>query len=289
MVIKKRKAPVVDFDSESSSDEEAFEKQGEEEIDVDFEFFDPEEIDFHSVKNFVIDLHDGEEWDSSSLADTIVNQGNIGTCVKADNKESDSLFALLTCINMRQYKDVVGIQQLKKQLIAKGKQNGCPQLEELLNDPNANIGLVINERLINMPLDIVPPLHKAMKEDIEWSCSAPEKDMPRDEQPFYRFDHLVFMSKFQGKTKGEKRSKKRSKKAAEKLQKKHASAGPEGANFIKWEDEMYLKHATMQFHYGLAPRKSASNTSTASDVSESRLVYVLPRKSLDKVVKELNQ
>merc|ERR1711988_1891534 len=107
-------------------------------------------------------------------------------------------------------------------------------------------------------------------------------ECPTDEQPFYHFDHLVFISKFQGKIKGEKRSKKRSKKA-EALQKKHASSGPDGAVFIKWEDEIYLKHASMQFHYALPPRNSA-----AADVAESRLVYVLPRKNLDKVVKELS-
>lgn len=44
------------------------------------------------------------------------------------------------------------------------------KLVELLKDTSKNhIGLILSERLINMPVQIVPPMYKMLQEEIQWA------------------------------------------------------------------------------------------------------------------------
>ena len=63
---------VVDVSSEEEEDED--DKDAFKEINVDFEFFDPKEIDFHGLKALLGTYIDGGSLDTSELADTIIAQ-----------------------------------------------------------------------------------------------------------------------------------------------------------------------------------------------------------------------
>ena len=54
-------------DSDSGSD-------GKSEVDVDFEFFDPQEVDFHGLKALLQTYLDGSTFSCSELVDTIIKQ-----------------------------------------------------------------------------------------------------------------------------------------------------------------------------------------------------------------------
>jgi len=44
------------------------------------------------------------------------------------------------------------------------------KLIELLKDTSqSHIGLILSERLINMPVQIVPPMYKMLQEEIQWA------------------------------------------------------------------------------------------------------------------------
>lgn len=98
----KRKDPTShngdDADSDSGSDFE--------EMDVDFEWFDPQPaVDFHGLKTLCRQLFDidHELFDLSALADIILEQPLLGSTVKTDGNESDPL-AFLTVINLWQHR-----------------------------------------------------------------------------------------------------------------------------------------------------------------------------------------
>lgn len=55
--------------SSDDEDGEAFEH-----VDVDFEFYDPVEKDFHGLKVLLTGLLDGVEWNCSELVDAIIKQ-----------------------------------------------------------------------------------------------------------------------------------------------------------------------------------------------------------------------
>jgi protein BCP1 len=64
-------APEVsdEQEDEDSPDEDPFDQ-----INVDFQFFDPKESDFHGLKALLHTYLDGQQYDSSPLVDTIIAQ-----------------------------------------------------------------------------------------------------------------------------------------------------------------------------------------------------------------------
>ena len=63
-----------DSSSDSGSD-------GKGEVDVDFEFFDPQEVDFHGLKALLQTYLDGGTYSCSELVDTVIKQvRSIVTC-----------------------------------------------------------------------------------------------------------------------------------------------------------------------------------------------------------------
>lgn len=57
----------TDSSSDSGSD-------GNDEVDVNFEFFDPQEIDFHGLKALLQTYLDGSSYSCSELVDTVIKQ-----------------------------------------------------------------------------------------------------------------------------------------------------------------------------------------------------------------------
>ncbi len=41
------------------------------------------------------------------------------------------------------------------------------QIEKLFNDSSKGLGLILNERMINIPPELAPPLHKMLYEEME--------------------------------------------------------------------------------------------------------------------------
>ena len=50
------------------------ESEDNEEVDVNFEFFDPQEVDFHGLKALLQTYLDGSPYNCSELVDTVIKQ-----------------------------------------------------------------------------------------------------------------------------------------------------------------------------------------------------------------------
>lgn len=158
-------------------------------VNVDFEMFDPQPAhDFHGLKTLLRQLLDADNtlFDISALTDLILSQPLLGTTVKVDGNESDP-YAFLTVINMQEHHDKPVIQQLRDYLISRAPADLKTQLQTLLS-PTAptHTGLILTERLINVPTEIVPPMYKMLLEEITWAID--------DGEP-YRFSHFLIVSK----------------------------------------------------------------------------------------------
>jgi len=42
-------------------------------------------------------------------------------------------------------------------------------LEDALASPNDHVGLILSERLVNMPVQIVPPMYRMLADEIKWA------------------------------------------------------------------------------------------------------------------------
>ena len=166
-------------------------------VNVEFEWFNFDaEIDFHGTKTLLRQLLDVDAslFDVSGLADCILAQSTIGSTVKVDGKANDA-YALLTALSLREQRENAAVAQLTKYLAEKAA--GTPalaSLEALLTEqasgPSAagkpHIGLVLSERLINMPAEIAPPLYTMLMDEVE---AAVEDGEP------YQFTHYLLLSK----------------------------------------------------------------------------------------------
>ena len=74
-------------------------------LDVDFEFFDPQPIDYHSIKLLLSQLlsHDAPLLDLGGVTNIVLDQKLVGSTVKTDGAGGDP-YALLTILNLNVHK-----------------------------------------------------------------------------------------------------------------------------------------------------------------------------------------
>lgn len=228
-------------------------------VNVDFEWFDPQPaVDFHGLKNLLRQLFDTDAqiFDMSALADLILSQPLLGSTVKVDGNESDP-YAFLTVLNLQEHKvrspspSLLDIHEegggesngsiqdkpVIKDLTAylQRKANATPTLAPLAQllsqTPIPPIGLILTERLINMPAEVVPPMYTMLQEEIDWAI--------KDKEP-YSFTHYLVVSK----TYEEVESKLDAEESRPQKKKKKAAGGEKAERFFFHpEDEVLERHA----------------------------------------------
>ncbi|OCK94593.1 uncharacterized protein K441DRAFT_659961 [Cenococcum geophilum 1.58] len=159
-------------------------------LDVEFEWFDPQpNVDFHGLKTLLRQLLDidAQLFDLSALADLILSQPLLGSTVKVDGNESDP-YAFLTVLNLHTHREKQVIKDLTQYLLEKSSTNSSlSQLSTFLSpSSDAQVGLILTERFINMPPEIVPPMYKMLLEEISWALEEKEP---------YQFSHYLILSK----------------------------------------------------------------------------------------------
>ena len=135
-------------------DEEDWEE--EEEITVEFEFYDPNPSQFFSIKSLINGYLDGLSYKSSDLAQLIIDQVEIGTMIGALEDEEESLIknkpkdknilGFATVMSVIQYQKEKVFQEIMNYIEDKSTKHN-DRHEELLKIINEkNVGLLINER-----------------------------------------------------------------------------------------------------------------------------------------------
>ncbi|CAH6722817.1 protein Bcp1p [[Candida] jaroonii] len=197
--MSKRRVDEEDSDIDvSSTDSEGEEIQQEEIVDVDFEFFDLNpDIDFLATKNLLRQLFgdDANNFNISGIADLFLTENSIGTTIKTDGKESDP-YALLSVININEQKDKAPMKTLLDYIFEKTSKSieFNMMLKKLINTIKTTkdssklpkVGLIISERVVNMPVEVAPPMYKMLLEEMEKSEENHEK---------YEFDYFLIISK----------------------------------------------------------------------------------------------
>ncbi|KAJ2856835.1 Mss4p nuclear export, partial [Coemansia asiatica] len=153
--------------SDSESDNESVSSVGSNEIvEVDFEFFDPKEPDYHAIKRLLLSTFgdDSEDFNISMLADLCLAQPHIGSTVKME--EAGDPYAFLTILGMREHRETEVVKQIVEYLLKKVPDEGKQRLLQILE---SNVGLVLNERIVNMPPQVVPPMFRMLVEELGWA------------------------------------------------------------------------------------------------------------------------
>ncbi|KAL1137718.1 hypothetical protein AAG570_009414 [Ranatra chinensis] len=207
-----------DSDNYSSENEEGEEYTGQEEIQVDFEGRSPIDSDFHGIKQLLQQLFLKAHVNLSELTELLISQNTVGSVVKqsdtdeidgdADDDEDDDpndVFGVTSIVNLTDKQSVECVSQLRtllSELCAEHGTERCNTLvQSLLKDDTKPLGLIINERFVNIPPQIAVPLLQSLSKEIRKAC---EKKLPFD---FAYYAFICKLHKVDGKVQSKKKGK----------------------------------------------------------------------------------
>ncbi|XP_076044993.1 protein BCCIP homolog [Oratosquilla oratoria] len=245
--LKKPRAvfPEEEYVSESDEEMEQDEMIGSK-IDVDFEGFRAEDNDFHGIKQLIQMTFRGLDVDLSGIADTIISQNYVGSVIKQVSDEMDEdeeeeeeeagedelqqVFGVTTVINLTSRKDESCISGLRSALVEKSGSSGSDETNRLLRDILGNeskhVGLLLSERLVNLPPQFALPIFESLGDEVE---EAKTKKMP------YDFTYLLMICKLY-KMEGKKKKKQKQ----------------PSINLVMWsnpEEEIFAEECLASFEY----------------------------------------
>ncbi|XP_063834549.1 protein BCCIP homolog [Ostrinia nubilalis] len=208
----KRNKDIEQVESESEEEQESGSEKdsdfdsdgnyiGDKELQADFEGRNPEDCDFHGIKQLLRQLFLKSDVDLGGLAEIIISQNYVGSVVKQcldngqeddddDDDGSDGVFGITTIINITKRKEEKCIQQIRTLLTTLAEENANDRtkalIKKILSEDSSQVGLVINERILNIPAAISVPLFSSLQSELE---KAVKKNMP------YTFQYLIWISK----------------------------------------------------------------------------------------------
>ncbi|KAF0773184.1 BRCA2 and CDKN1A-interacting protein [Aphis craccivora] len=196
----------IESDSSSSSDSDDNDDIAETVLDVEFEGRSPQTSDFHSIKQLLQQLFLKAPVNLSDLSTVLINQPGIGSVIKQvpnedEEEDSDSdvdpddvvdvnqVFGISSVLNISQ-KTSECVHNLHKLMLDLSNQYSDSEttrfVNGLLGDDTKQVGLLINERYVNIPPPISVPLFHAIRKEL---FSLKSKDSS------YNFDYLIMISK----------------------------------------------------------------------------------------------
>lgn len=252
--LKKPRAvfPIEDYVEDDSEEEEMQDECIGQTVNVDFEGFNATDSDFHGIKRLLQQSFRGLEVDVSGIADTIISQNYVGSVIKQvggeeDDEEeeeeemeddSDQLYGVTTIINLTSRKDEKCIAGFRSALVEKCAEYAndatSQQLRELLGNESKHVGLLISERVVNLPPQFAMPVFDSLGKELE---EAKAKKMP------YDFSYLIIICKV---FKHEKKKKKKNKVVEELI-------------WSNPEEEVIAEEAIASFEYILKGDKAVSD------------------------------
>jgi len=196
-------APDTPEQTESSSDAESVSDEDESndlerEIQVEFEARTPEERDLPGIVSLLRQCFRGsEDVELANLAKFIMKQRSVGSVVtqspsdSTDDEDDDELggtdgevFGLATIVRLKDTEVAEPIVRHLTTAVATSDPRG--QLSRLLTTSDSDVGLIISERIINMPPQISVPLYQTLSNEVK---KAKAKNLP------FNFTHYALISK----------------------------------------------------------------------------------------------
>ncbi|SPO24555.1 related to BCP1 - Essential protein involved in nuclear export of cytoskeleton organization protein [Ustilago trichophora] len=171
------RADGSDYDSDGSEEPDF--------INVEFDFRAPEEIDFQAIKRLLQQLFytHNTKLDLSALADHVVktstSQG-VGTTIKIVDDQDQDPYAFVSAIELSSDKKEgsEAANTLTKYLLEVSSKPSTKAAHDAIKSAasststNAPIVAVLHERMVNMPVQVAPPLYKMLVEEIRASLAA---------------------------------------------------------------------------------------------------------------------
>lgn len=281
---------LQDFNDSSDSDEK--DDAIGEMVYLDIEGFTAEDGDSAGIQSLLAEVLIGLEVNFCDLTDLIISQNYVGCVLKQVMDDKDAMededengpseefpLGLNTVINLthKRKHHAACTEALRSGLLKHSEASSAlPETKErfraLLSSNSAQcVGLILNERLVNMPVDVSVPAFESLQTDIE---AANKIQMP------FTFDYfLVVCQTYKINTLKSRRKAKKNKKQAQ----QNGSVGEEGGSpklvevFYNSEEEVFAEFAECTFEYSVSEYAVQNNQSWYAKETDERRTSQLRR------------
>ena len=164
------------------------------------------------------------------------------------------MFAFSTAVSLHTYADKECIKQVRKFVVDHAPAEHKSGLAKLLSQTSKPLGLLLAERMVNLPEAVVPALHDCLLKDLRWVAGSTDADSFHEvDRASLRFQNFVMITRrFRVPARKSKKKKKGAKRA------KTADAGGGGGaggdalswTYSRFEDEIFVKNAEFSFSFG---------------------------------------
>ncbi|XP_033209257.1 protein BCCIP homolog isoform X2 [Belonocnema kinseyi] len=272
--VQQKCAKTSDDESDNASsgsednENQVAEEQGME-IQVDFEGRNPQDPDFHGIKTLLQQLFLKAHVDLSNLTDLIIGQNYVGSVVKQSQEDEGSededddandVFGITTVINISNRQNIPCIQDLRDLLKQMANDHATDatntMIKNVLENDAAPLGLLINERFVNIPAQISVPLLENLISEMKRATS---KKMPFD------FSYLILICKLYKPSEQEGTNKKKNKR-------KNMNEEPE----VYWsnpEEEIFAEEATFSFEFSVELDTDSGLSGTWAETDKEMIPY----------------
>ena len=239
---RQREKDDDDMDIENEEDEFNLENKIDEEIEnVEFNFSNILEADYQSLKSLLQPNFQFENINVGDLADLLISQHeDVGTTIRADGQ----IFGLFSYVplssNLAKKNHSPFINDFYKYIKIKANKAddiNKKKILEIMEDKNLNLGLIISERIVNLPEETVPPALGLATKEINECREVEEKDYDKR----FDFDYLIFITKFVKIIGESRKDNKKLKKDDKQMENNEA--------YYKFEAPFFLKKAVASIEY----------------------------------------
>ena len=268
---------------ELDEEEDAFDlenKMDDEIENVEFNFSNILENDYHSLKSLLQPNFMFENINVGALADLLIAQHeDVGTTIRAD----DQIFGLFSYVplssNLSKKNHSSFIDEFYNFLKLKCKnadEANKNKILELIGDKNVNLGLIISERIVNLPEETIPPALGLATKEINECREVEEKDYDKR----FDFDYLILISKFV-KIIGE--SNKNNKKV-----KKDETLNENNEAYYKFETPLFFKKTVASIEYKIPYKERNMDVLENSNQPQYvKILFIKAKDYFDIIQKEL--
>jgi len=162
--------------------------------EVEFEVKDIYEGYYHEVR----DILAATDWDQKKLhvgmlADTVVKQEEIGGVLMSQ----DSVLGFITLLPLHKYFEHLSLSHIKRFLLNKCKSNKEKKRVEKYLGAKSKTGLLLHERPINCPMEIVAPIYESLLMDYEYATDKTQaKHLSEDEVESFKCEYVMLVVRY---------------------------------------------------------------------------------------------
>ncbi|KAJ3429254.1 brca2 and cdkn1a-interacting protein [Anaeramoeba flamelloides] len=279
--IDEKQQEFEDTDTDSTDNEEEMLEQlpstlpllatekSEKTINVDFEFFDPKQGDQEQIAKLLANYLPQTKFDLEGITNFIVSQTRVGTVVKI---EQEDVIGFVSVININTNRSLKCVEQILEYLEKNLDQNFKEKLDELLQNEKANVGLILDERLVNCPHILAPHIMRAIFDEINW---ATEDEPTKELQNSFKFDYILNLTRcfVTVESQNEKENETKNKNLE--------------VQWPKIEDEFLMEQSEMS-SFWLPEKEIESKEFHISPHIEKKICMLIPMKRIDKMRTNLN-